>query len=45
MQRTFLNRSDKDAFRVFFETTAYGRRFLALEDRTPRARIGAIVVG
>ena len=28
---------------VFFATTPYGRRFLALERRTPRTSIGALV--
>ena len=29
---------------AFFSTTSYGRRFLALEEATPRARFGAMVV-
>ena len=34
-----------DDRKVFFATSSYGRRFLALEARTPRAAIGAVVVG
>ena len=34
-----------DGPKAFFTTTAYGRRFLNLEGRTPRALIGARVVG
>ena len=33
--------SERDAF---FASTTYGRRFLALERRSPRASIGAVVV-
>lgn len=40
----YLTQAGKNERRAFFATTPYGRRFLALEDRTPRYGIGAIVV-
>ena len=45
MRRNFLTQAGDDERRAFYVTTAYGRRFLALEDRNPRSRIGARVVG
>ena len=43
-QRAYLNRADKQARQVFFETTPFGRRFLELESRSARYGVGALVV-
>ena len=42
---SYLTQAGDDERRAFFVTTPYGRRFLALEDRSPRATIGARVIG
>ena len=36
---------DEDAKRAFYATSSYGRRFLELEDHSPRAVITARVIG
>ena len=33
-----------EGWQTFFTTTSYGKRFLLLEQRTPRTAIGALVV-
>lgn len=44
LSRNYKNQ-DEEERDVFFVTTSYGRRFLAIERRTPRSAIGAIVIG
>lgn len=39
----YLTDAGTDERRAFYATTSFGRRFLALEDRTPRVALGAIV--
>lgn len=40
----YLTQAGEDERRAFYATTPWGRRFLALEDRTARVGIGATVV-
>ena len=40
---TYLTDAGEDERRAFYATTSFGRRFLALEDRTPRVALGCIV--
>ena len=40
----YLTQAGDDERRAFYVTTSYGRTFLALEDRSPGARIAAMVV-
>ena len=42
---TFLTQAGESERRAFYATTPYGRRFMALEDRTPGVMIGAFVAG
>ena len=41
---TYMTQVNGRARDAFFATSKYGRRFLLLEQRTPRSGIGAIVV-
>ena len=40
---TYLTDAGTDERRAFYATTSFGRRFLALEDRTPRVALGCLV--
>ena len=40
---TYLTDAGDSERRAFYATTTFGRRFLALEDRTPRVALGCIV--
>ena len=40
---SYITQAGDEVWRAFFATSAWGRRFLTLEDRTPRVGLGFIV--